>query len=209
MRKEPRQSRSRALVNAIVEAADQVMQRSDEEENELTVRAIAERAGVGIGSVYDYFKDKDALLGLVLAHVTRQNYESLEAKIDQPLKGSFDERLRELSRAATEMYLGSPTKTRTLVRVAVRFRLESTVIRVRDRFAEMLADRLLAEEPHLDREEIVRVAILLCDAAMGVALAEAWREPDAVRREEIANDLAELALSALAPLRARHRTGEG
>ena len=63
MRKSPTQARAAQTVDAIVEAAIQILQ-SDGEER-LTTNRIAERAGVSIGSLYQYFADKEAIVEAV------------------------------------------------------------------------------------------------------------------------------------------------
>lgn len=60
MRRRPLQRRSRATVEAIEEAAALILENGDE--SRLTTNHIAERAGVGIGSLYEYFADKDDIL---------------------------------------------------------------------------------------------------------------------------------------------------
>jgi len=59
-RKQPRQQRAQRTVEAIVEAAAQVFERDGYAR--ATTDRIAERAGVSIGSLYQYFPGKDALL---------------------------------------------------------------------------------------------------------------------------------------------------
>lgn len=55
-----RQQRSLATVDVILEAAAQVLEIAGE--SGFNTNAIAERAGVGIGSIYRYFPDKHAIL---------------------------------------------------------------------------------------------------------------------------------------------------
>ena len=59
----PSQRRSRATVEAIVEAAAQIFERNGYAAG--TTNRIAERAGVSVGSVYQYFSGKDDLLRAV------------------------------------------------------------------------------------------------------------------------------------------------
>jgi AcrR family transcriptional regulator len=60
----PRQSRSKATVDAIATAAARILARDGYEG--ANVNAIAELAGVGIGSLYQYFPSKDALVAEVI-----------------------------------------------------------------------------------------------------------------------------------------------
>src|ERR1700722_10162709 len=58
-RKLPVQSRSSETVNAVLEAAARILERHGFEG--YTTNAVAERAGVSIGSLYQYFPSKDAV----------------------------------------------------------------------------------------------------------------------------------------------------
>lgn len=59
-RKEPRQARSNDLVAAILQAAVQVL--TTEGAGRFTTARVAEKAGVSIGSLYQYFPNKAAIL---------------------------------------------------------------------------------------------------------------------------------------------------
>ncbi len=56
MRKQPSQARSKATVDAIVEAAARIL--GDQGWAGFTTNKVAEAAGVSIGSYYQYFPDK-------------------------------------------------------------------------------------------------------------------------------------------------------
>ncbi|PRH04119.1 TetR family transcriptional regulator [Burkholderia gladioli] len=60
VRKQPQQARSTELVAAILEAATQVLAR--EGAARFTTARVAEKAGVSVGSVYQYFPNKAAIL---------------------------------------------------------------------------------------------------------------------------------------------------
>jgi AcrR family transcriptional regulator len=63
MRKEPRQARSRATVEAVIEAGARIL--SERGWAGFTTNKIAEAAGVGIGSLYQYFPDKVSLVDAI------------------------------------------------------------------------------------------------------------------------------------------------
>jgi AcrR family transcriptional regulator len=68
LRKEPRQARSQATVDAILIAAAELYERLGYDRT--TTDAVAERAGVSVGSLYQYFPTKDAILRkLVEQHI--------------------------------------------------------------------------------------------------------------------------------------------
>lgn len=60
MRKAPRQARSKAMVDAIVEAAARILATGGAAG--FSTNQVAQAAGVGIGSLYQYFPDKHAIV---------------------------------------------------------------------------------------------------------------------------------------------------
>jgi AcrR family transcriptional regulator len=65
LRREPRQGRSRARVAQIVSAAERLI--VDEGVSALNMRRLAEVAGVPVGSVYQFFADREAVLAVIVA----------------------------------------------------------------------------------------------------------------------------------------------
>lgn len=63
MRKKPRQGRSRATVEAVIEAGARIL--SEQGWSGFTTNKVAEAAGVSIGSLYQYFPDKISLVGAI------------------------------------------------------------------------------------------------------------------------------------------------
>ncbi|MFH3182430.1 TetR family transcriptional regulator [Klebsiella aerogenes] len=76
-RKEPKQARSAELVSAIVQAAIQVLEK--EGAARFTTARVAEKAGVSVGSVYQYFPNKAAILFRLQSDEWQQTLETLAA----------------------------------------------------------------------------------------------------------------------------------
>jgi AcrR family transcriptional regulator len=174
-RKEPKQARSRALVQSILEAAGDLLGRTSSTPDDIPLQKIAERAGVGIGSVYDYFANGEGVWAGFLGWITERNFAALEQKA---AGGSFVEKLPDLVDGTLDLYLGSPARTRGVAVTVVRFGWVKRVVLERDRFAALLASRLCEEQPRLPKEKAQLMAEVLCDAIMGVVLGELWRERD-------------------------------
>src|SRR5260221_12647692 len=76
-RKTPVQARSTVTVEAIYEATIQVLLSEDAER--LTTTRVAERAGVSVGTLYQYYPNKQSLLFAVLERHMNKVSEAVEA----------------------------------------------------------------------------------------------------------------------------------
>lgn len=87
VRREPRQARSRARVAQILAAADGIL--SQEGFEALTVRRIAQEAGVPVGSIYQFFPDKAAVVD-ALAHGYIGEFDSAIARLVEGAEDAQD-----------------------------------------------------------------------------------------------------------------------
>lgn len=113
-RKSPVQMRSRAAVNAIVTAAARVF--SEYGYAAGTTNRVAEYAGVSIGSLYEYFPNKDALLVAVLEAHIGEGEAILEKTIGELETAGGDLRcvVERLIAAMVELHKRNPTLHRVL-----------------------------------------------------------------------------------------------
>lgn len=95
-RKQPQQARSAALVTAILQAAVQVLAR--EGSQRFTAARVAERAGVSVGSLYQYFPNKAAILFRLQSDEWRQTTDLLRSILEDARKPPL-QRLRILVHA--------------------------------------------------------------------------------------------------------------
>lgn len=102
-RKTPRQTRSAATVEAIFEATIQVLLTVGA--SRLTTTRVAERAGVSVGTMYQYFPHKQALLYAVL----QQHLEELADSVESACLDLHGRPLAELSDGLVKSYLHAKT----------------------------------------------------------------------------------------------------
>lgn len=95
-RKQPQQARSTELVAAILDAAVQVL--TKEGAQRFTTARVAERAGVSVGSLYQYFPNKAAILFRLQSDEWRQTTELLRGILEDVARPPL-ERLRRLVHA--------------------------------------------------------------------------------------------------------------
>lgn len=96
LRKQPKQARSNELVSAVLEAATQVLAR--EGAQRFTTARVAEKAGVSVGSLYQYFPNKAAILFRLQRDEWRQTAELLRGILEDVRRPPL-ERLRALVQA--------------------------------------------------------------------------------------------------------------
>ena len=95
-RRQPRQARSADLLGAILQAAVQVL--AKEGVRRFTTTRVAERAGVSVGSVYQYFPNKASILFRLQSDEWRQTTELMRGILGDTQRPAL-ERLRLLTHA--------------------------------------------------------------------------------------------------------------
>jgi len=93
-RKTPRQERSRATVEALLEATTDILIR--EGYSKLTTNRIAERAGVNIASLYQYFPGKDAMVAELRRRHGADQRAALRQVLAEHAAGELESTIRTL-----------------------------------------------------------------------------------------------------------------
>jgi len=99
-RKLPQQERSRALVAAVRDACLRIL--DEEGAAALTTNRIAEVAGVGIGSIYQYFPNKEAIVAAVYEEVIEAELCSMREWGEQLDRLSVEDAIRLMIEKAVE-----------------------------------------------------------------------------------------------------------
>ena len=134
-RKQPKQARSNDLVAAVLEAALQVL--ATEGAARFTTSRVAEKAGVSVGSLYQYFPNKASILFRLQSDEWRQTTRLLRDILEDAARPPLD-------------------RLRTLVHAFIRSECEEAAVRVAlNDAAPLYRDAPEAREVRASGERIV------------------------------------------------------
>lgn len=163
-RKTPVQARSTHTVEAIRIACIQVL--LDGGLERLTTTRVAVRAGVSVGSLYQYFPNKQALLASVLEQHLLKVVEEVEAAC-QRAKG---QPVAAMADAVVQAFLAAkfaePDCSRALYAVAAEVGGDSVVVRLTQR-SQLALCEMLATAADRRFDDLVPVSFVMSTAVVG------------------------------------------
>lgn len=190
-RRNPQQARSRTTVNAIMEAAAQILEASGP--RDATTNAIAARAGVSIGTLYQYFPNKQALFTELARRFIADLGEATEQSLRTLGQGSVEEAVPRFMSNIGQLHAASPRLRSFLFQLPGSTPLmEQFNARLEDVVAQVLAQRpeLGDRDPRLTAQVVVR-------AVDGVLRDTTLREPERIHDPALARELTRLVLGYL------------
>jgi AcrR family transcriptional regulator len=111
-RKQASQERSRATVEALVEATARILVRDGFDK--ASTNRIGQEAGVSIGSLYQYFPSKEALVVALIQRHNRQLMAVVRAALDEVEDAPIEAGVRRLVAAAIDAHRLDPKLHRVL-----------------------------------------------------------------------------------------------
>jgi len=106
VRRKPKQRRARETANAVLDAAVRVLKR--EGFSALTTNRISEVAGVSIGSLYQYFPDKNAILEALHQRHINEMDRMVERTLVEHAASSLDVLIRAMLESMVEAHASDP-----------------------------------------------------------------------------------------------------
>jgi len=94
--KQPKQKRSQKTLDKIVSACDELLAKANFAE--IGMQAIADRAGISVGNLYNRFANKESLIAYLIERMNTRYFDSLLSKLQTEPEGrDLVERLRYLA----------------------------------------------------------------------------------------------------------------
>ena len=112
-RRMPRQARAEETVTAILEGAAQILEAGGL--GAFTTNAVAERAGVSIGTLYQYFADKQAILRAIAERELRTTLAKVAQTLTEAHEAPIEVRVRAIVRAVVGAFRGRQRARKAVV----------------------------------------------------------------------------------------------
>jgi AcrR family transcriptional regulator len=158
-RKEPRQDRARATVDAILGATARILVK--EGYDHASTNRIALEAGVSVGSLYQYFPSKEALVAaLIERHSAEMTEHLMERAMRRPPDAPLREVVRDVVHAMVEAHRVDPKLHRVLMEQVPRIGAMKRLSELDDR-ALLLIRTYLESRSHEIRPKNLKLAAFL------------------------------------------------
>jgi len=196
-RKQPSQGRSRFTIRQIVEAAARVFE--ERGYAGATTNRIAERAGVSIGSLYQYFPNKESILVVLLEQHTQEVADAVEvirlhvAEEPHDLIGA----LHHFVEAMVELHSKNPRLQHVLLEEAPRPPHLKVRLQEIEQAALESTEVLLRANPQVRVEDYRTAAYLVVQSIETLTHGFVVDPPDEVSRERFAAELVQMLVRYL------------
>jgi len=169
-RRQPKQRRARQTVDAVLDAVVRVLKR--EGFSAVTTNRIAEVAGVSIGSVYQYFPDKQAIFVALHQRHVDQIDRMVDTKLMEHATSSLDDLMRAMIEGMIDAHRADP-ELYELLATEVPHRADGTrdfAVRLHGAFRLALSSRAHELKKDCDLDKLVFVVTNMVESLSHAAL---------------------------------------
>ncbi len=196
-RRSPRQERAHATVEALLTATAQILVK--EGYARASTNRIAKRAGVSIGSLYQYFPNKDALVNELLEQLVDQQFGRLATTLAQSLNqdASLEQTISMVLRAMVHSQQMDLTLTRILFEQIPRTGQFELARLWHSRATDTLAIALETRRHQLRPQNLQLTAYILVQTYTGVFNTAVLSRPDLLQDDSLLEEMEDMLLRYL------------
>jgi AcrR family transcriptional regulator len=194
-RKWPQQARSRATVTAILDAATRILNRESAEA--ATTTRIAEVAGISIGTLYQYFSHRDAILDALQDREFERATEMMQRVLAVGAYGSARDVARGVVEGLIKLHNDAPGVHRLLSIEGLRLGLPGRVQAFDLRIIGVVRSFLMVSNLPLRRPNIEAAAFVIFQAVRAAMHARLLHTPPGLDDETLAEELTDLVVRYL------------
>jgi len=207
-RKAPTQQRSRATVDAIVDATARVLVRDGYDA--LSTNRVAREAGVSVGSLYQYFPGKEALVAAVMEmHASRMQESIAERMRNSAPAATPEEVATEMIRAMLAAQAAEPRLHRVLVEQVPRIGALRRLHELFGNYERLVEAWLESNSERIEVQDARMASFVLVAAVEGLVNRAALDRPDLVASGKLEEQILRLILAYVVPSFVASASAEG
>lgn len=192
-RKEPRQQRSRALVDTLLEATARILEKRSLEET--TTNEIARMAGVSVGSLYQYFPSKEALAAALIERKVELDLQEVAQAAARMEGQPFEAVVRESVRVMLDLHRRDRGLMRALLELVPKVGRYSHVREAAAQGRQALRLLLEAYRPVLRDMDLDLAAFIIGRGLEELIHAAVQERPELLEDPRFADELTHLVLA--------------
>ena len=174
-------------MDAIFEATVRILPRIGS--HSLTTKKIADFAGISVGSLYQYFPNKESVLAALMDKAMQGHMGKFEAKLKEVSGQSMEATTSAMVDFTIDMFLGEKEKVREVFMLAPELGRITALLRLRQVAVEKLAEEMKIHHPGQPHEEYIRVSFIAVNSVMGVIHTMLYDSSQTHAREELASEI--------------------
>ena len=195
-RKGPKQQRSKVTVAAILEATIRILEQ--EGSDATTTSRIAEVAGVSVGTLYQYFANRDAILDALQDREFERATEMMNRVLARGAYSTDREVARAVIEGLLELHSAAPALHRLLVVEGLRVTPTERVQAFDMRIIAVVRSFLSLANLRIRRTNLDAAAFVVYQAVRASMLACVVERPPGLDSETLVDELTDLVLRYLA-----------
>ena len=196
-RRRPQQARSKAVVARILDAGARVLAEMGYTAG--TTNRIAAEAGVSIGSLYQYFGDKDAIVSALVRHHIDDGVREIETRLASTDIAAMPlvERTRLFVEATVAIHRHEPALHRVLFEEAPRTPEVLAALRSFERDTVAAVEVLLAHDPEVHVDDVSLAAYMTVTAIESITHKYVSAHPEGIDAGALVDELTVLVVGYL------------
>jgi AcrR family transcriptional regulator len=189
-RKRPKQTRSQSLVDSALEAAARIL--SSLGYDAASTNRVAETAGISIGSLYQYFPNKDALIGAVIDRTIEEFMKRLEKDFEGHAELSVEQGIEVVTRRLVTSYMGKRKLLSVVFEQVSRVQRMKNILHARRHGARLVKASFERNRDRIHVADVDRASYIVVNAVMGVMLTAIVDEALPLNETQLADELIDL-----------------
>lgn len=190
MPRQPKQQRSKATVEAIIEAG--FLSTAQRGYTNTTTRHIAETAGVGVGSLYEYFDNKDAIFDAMCQHFVADIVQLISPIVSELASMNIKDAVRSLLQHFQIFLNNDEGKYLSFIQHGMQVDIRNYMGPINKLLEEIVVQHVMRNPEHMKLKNISTMSYIFIHGGVFTVVQHLTDPNPPISFEELVNGLADM-----------------